>query len=136
MLYRFVIPRAPKAPEEPAVRRHRHNSWSDGRLVRQRSKATPTQNEHSHPLPLTLILTRPAPNQNGDAPLLASLARSGKTNARSAALDVDVAFARVERTLLSVAFDLDLDLDLDFDLALDVARGPVTGPVIPTGAGP
>ena len=56
MLYRFVIPRAPKAPEEPAVRRHRHNSWSDGRLVRQRSKATPKQNEHSHPLPVTSIL--------------------------------------------------------------------------------
>jgi hypothetical protein len=37
----------------------------------------------------------------------------GTTDALSAVLDVDVAlaFARVERTLLSVAFDVDVDLD-------------------------
>jgi hypothetical protein len=40
-------------------------------------------------------------------------ARVGVTEARSAIFEVDVAFdgACVERTLLSVAFDLDLDFD-------------------------
>jgi hypothetical protein len=37
----------------------------------------------------------------------------GTTDARSAVRDVDVAFVRVERTLLSVAFDVDLDFDFD-----------------------
>ena len=32
-------------------------------------------------------------------------------------MDVEVAFARVERALLSVAFSFDLVLDLDLDLA-------------------
>ena len=49
--------------EEPAVSRHHHNSWSAGRLVRQRSKATPMRNGQSHPQLLTL--TSPAPNQTG-----------------------------------------------------------------------
>jgi hypothetical protein len=41
------------------------------------------------------------------------LRKVGTTDPVSAALDVEVAFAfaRVERTLLSVAFDLDLDFD-------------------------
>jgi hypothetical protein len=57
----------------------------------------------------------------------------GTTDPRSAALDVDVAFAvaRVERTLLSVAFDLDVDVDVDLDTGLAY----VSGLVIPTGVG-
>jgi len=41
----------------------------------------------------------------------------GITDAFSPVFDVDVAVARVERTLLSVAFDVDLDFDVDTDLA-------------------
>jgi len=50
----------------------------------------------------------------------------GTTNACSAAVDLDVGvdLARVERTLLSVAFDIDLDLDLDFDLASALSMPP------------
>jgi hypothetical protein len=56
----------------------------------------------------------------------------GTTDARTAVLEVAVAFAfaSVERTLLSVAFDVDLDVDVDTDLAY------VSGLVIPTRVGP
>ncbi len=47
---------APKAREEPAVSRQHHRPCGDGRLARQRSKATPAQNEHSRRLTLKLIL--------------------------------------------------------------------------------
>lgn len=56
-----------------------------------------------------------AKNKMG-APFLRVLcARVGTPDARSAALevDVDLAVARVERTLLSIVFDVDFDFDFD-----------------------
>jgi predicted dithiol-disulfide oxidoreductase (DUF899 family) len=40
-------------------------------------------------------------------------------NARSAAVDVDVALAHVGRTILPDAVDVEVDLDLDFDFDSD-----------------
>jgi hypothetical protein len=48
-------------------------------------------------------------------------------NARSAAVDVDVALARVGRTLLSDAVDVEVDLDLDLDLDFDFDSDPYSG---------
>ncbi len=60
----------------------------------------------TRPLPLTSY-----PQKQKWVPHLSRpLRKVGTTNACSAALDVAVAFARVERTLLSIAFDVDLDL--------------------------
>jgi hypothetical protein len=47
----------------------------------------------------------------------------GTGNACSVGFDVDVAFARVERTLLSVALDVDFDLAVDFVSALFMPLG-------------
>jgi hypothetical protein len=80
------------------------------------------RNGQSHPQLLTL--TSPAPNQTGMPHFSRPLREVGTTSARSAALDVDVAFARVERTLLSVAFDLDVDLLLAPPQALSFRPQP------------
>jgi hypothetical protein len=58
------------------------------------------------------ILTSWAQKQKRVPHLSRLLRKVGTTNACSVAVDLDLAFARVERTLLSVAFDLDFDFEI------------------------
>jgi hypothetical protein len=59
-------------------------------------------------------LALPIPSLEGVPHLSRLLRKVGTTDAFSAAVDVDVVFAPVERTLLSAAFDPDLDVDFVF----------------------
>jgi hypothetical protein len=65
---------------------------------------------------LTLILTSIATLFRKGCPISRVLCEKWETTAACSAV-VAVAFARVERTLLSAAFDFDLALDFDFDSA-------------------
>ena len=68
-------------------------------------------NGHSCPLPLTLILNSPVPSKKWVPHLSRPLRKVGTANPCSVVPGVD--FARVERTLLSVAFDVGLAFDFE-----------------------